>query len=213
MALVPTPCGPGETIFLIPSGDVGLAPVSDALINVSVVVCAAHLAAAQKTSQAFFAQTVQAHPELRQRFARTIHIKGLLTIGPMAQCTACPQQVGIMFRGDAAGVFDPFTSQGIYLALHSVTLAAAVAHRAVCNGALSADALRSYFLAYRQAFRDKYRLSTLIQLGLCVPWLANPIIDRLARRSMLTDIVVGVAGDCVSLTVVLSWRFAAQVFL
>ena len=118
-----------------------------------------------------------------------------------------------MFIGDAAGFFDPFTGQGIYLALHSATLAAAVAHRALCSGALSANALRSYFLAYRQAFRDKYRLSTLIQLGLRVPWLANHIIDRLARRPTLADIVVGVAGDFISPKVVLSWRFAVQVFL
>ena len=58
------PVRPWGEMFLIPSGYIGLAPVSGTLINVSVVVRAAHLAAAQKTSQAFFAQTVQAHPEL-----------------------------------------------------------------------------------------------------------------------------------------------------
>ncbi len=204
---------PWGEMFLIPSGYIGLAPVSDTLINVSVVVRAAHLAAAKKTSQAFFAQTVQAHPELRQRFAQAIRVRNLFTTGPMAQRTACPQQDGIIFIGDAAGFFDPFTGQGIYLALHSATLAAAVAHRALCSGALSADALRSYFRAHRQVFHDKYRLSALIQLGLRVPWLANRVIDRLARRPSLADIVVGVAGDFVSPKAVLSWRFATQVFM
>ena len=207
------PVRPWGEMFLIPSGYIGLAPVSDMVINMSVVVRAAHLAAAQKTSQAFFAQTVQAHPELWQRFAQAIRIKNLLTTGPMTQRTACPQQDGIMFIGDAAGFFDPFTGQGIYLALHSATLAAAVVHRALCCGALSADALRRYFLAHRQAFRDKYRLSALIQLGLRVPWLTNHVIDCLARRPALADIVVGVAGDFVSPKAVLSWRFATQAFL
>jgi len=206
------PVRPWGEMFLIPSGYIGLAPVSDSLVNVSVIVRAAHLAAAKKTAQAFFAQTVQAHPELQQRFAQAIRVKNLLTTGPMAQRTACPQQDGIMFIGDAAGFFDPFTGQGIYLALHSATLAAAVAHRALCSGAFSADDLGSYFLAHRQAFRDKYRLSALIQLGLRVPWLANRVIDRLARRPALADIVVGVAGDFVSPQAVLSWRFATQVF-
>jgi hypothetical protein len=105
------------------------------------------------------------------------------------------------------------SGQGIYLALHSATLAAAVAHRALCGGVLSADALRSYFLAHRQTFRAKYRLSTLIQLGLRVPWLAHHIIDRLACRPTLADIVVGVAGAFLSPKTVLSWRFAAPVFL
>jgi len=205
------PVRPWGEMFLIPSGYIGLAPVSDTLVNVSVVVRAAHLAAAKKTSQAFFAQTVQAHPELRQRFAQASRVKNLLTTGPMAQYTACPQQDGIMFIGDAAGFFDPFTGQGIYLALHSATLAAAVAHRALCNGVLSADDLRSYCFVHRQAFRDKYRLSALIQLGLRVPWLANRVINRLARCPALADIVVGVAGDFVSPKAVLSWRFATQV--
>src|SRR5262249_56263331 len=113
-------------------------------------------------------------------------------------CTACPSQDGIMFIGDTAGFFDPFTGQGMYLVLHSAILAAAVAHRALCSGVLSADALRSYFRAHRQAFRDKYRLSAIIQLGLRVPWLANRVIDRLARRPSLAAIGVGVAGDFVS---------------
>ena len=52
-----------------------------------------------------------------------------------------------------------------------------------------------------------------MQLGLRVPWLANHIIDRLARRPALADIVVGVAGDFVLPKVMLSWRFATQVFI
>ena len=88
-----------------------------------------------------------------------------------------------------------------------------VAHRILCSGALSAGSLRSYCLAHRQAFRDKYRLSVLIQLGLRVPWLTNRVIDCLARRPALAAIVVGVAGDFISLKAVLSWRFATQVFM
>lgn len=208
-----SPMRPWGEMFLIPAGYIGLAPVSDVLANVSVVVRAAHLAAAQETPEVFFAQTVQAHPELQQRFTSAVRVSKLLTTGPMAQRTACPQHDGILFIGDAAGFFDPFTGQGIYLALHSAALAATVAHRALCSGDVSARHLRSYFVAHRQAFGDKYRLSELIQLGLRVPWLANHVIDRLARRPALADTVVGVTGDFVSPKAVLSWRFAAQVLV
>ena len=88
-----------------------------------------------------------------------------------------------------------------------------VAQHALRSSALSADGLRSYCLAHRQAFRDKYRLSVLIQLGLRVPWLTNHVIDCLARRPALADIVVGVAGDFVSPKAVLSWHFATQALL
>lgn len=206
------PLQPWGEMFLIPAGYIGLAPVSDTLVNVSVVVRAAHLAAAQQPPEVFVARTVQSHPELQQRFARAVRAKKLLVTGPMAQRTACPQHDSILFIGDAAGFFDPFTGQGIYLALHSAVLAATVAHRALCSGDLSARQLRSYVLAHQQAFRDKYRLSALIQLGLRVPWFANHVIDRLARRPTLADTVVGVAGDFLSPKTVLSWRFATQIF-
>jgi len=91
--------------------------------------------------------------------------------------------------------------------------ACAVAHRTVCSGVLSADGLRSYCLAHRQMFRNKYCLSALIQLGLCVLWLANCVIDRLVRRPALADMVGGVAGDFVSPKAMLYWRFATQVFI
>ena len=207
------PLQPWGEMFLIPSGYIGLAPVSETLVNVSVVVRAAHLAAAPHKPEAFVTQTVQAHPELRQRFARAVRAKRLLVTGPMAQRMACPQQDGILFIGDAAGFFDPFTGQGIYLALHSAVLAATVAQRALRSGDLSARQLRSYVRAHQQAFRDKYRFSALIQLGLRVPWLANHVIGRLARRPTLADTVVGVAGDFLSPKLVLSWRFATQVLV
>lgn len=207
------PLQPWGEMFLIPSGYIGLAPVSDTLVNVSVVVRAAHLAAAQQQPADFVALTVQDHPELRQRFAQAVRAKKLLVTGPMAQRTACPQHDGILFIGDAAGFFDPFTGQGIYLALHSAVLAATVAHCALRRGDLSARNLRSYVLAHQRAFRDKYRLSALIQLGLRIPWLANHVIGRLARCPALADTVVGVAGDFLSPKTVLSWRFATQVLV
>lgn len=139
--------------------------MSDTLINVRVVGRAPQLAATKKTPQAFFAQTVQAHPKLRQRFAQAIHVKNLLTTGPMAQRTAYPHQDSIMLIGDAVGFFDPSTGQSIYLALYSATPAAAVAHRTLCSGVLSGDNLRSYYLAHRRAFCDTYRSAPLGNWG------------------------------------------------
>jgi flavin-dependent dehydrogenase len=131
----------------------------------------------------------------------------------MAQRTAWPQQGGILFVGDAAGFFDPFTGQGIYLALHSATLAATMAHRALCARDLSAQYLQHYYRTHQQAFHAKYRFSELIQLGIRLPWLANRLIERLARRPALADTVVSVAGDMVAPQAVLSWRFAKQLLL
>jgi hypothetical protein len=73
--------------------------------------------------------------------------------------------------------------------------------------------LQRYFLAHRRAFRDKYRVSALIQRGLRIPWLANHVIHRLARYPALANTVVGVAGDFLPPQAVLSWRFARRILI
>jgi flavin-dependent dehydrogenase len=176
-------------------------------------VRAQHLAQTHVKPALLLEQSIQAHPELRQRFALAERVKDVLITGPMAQRTACPRHDGILFVGDAAGFFDPFTGQGIYLALHSAELAALTAQHALASGDTSALRLRHYFFAHRQAFRHKYRVSELIQRGLRVPWLANRVIHRLACDPLLANTIVGVAGDFIPPHAVLSWRFARRVLL
>jgi flavin-dependent dehydrogenase len=200
-------------MFLIPSGYIGLAPVGEDCVNVSLVLRAARLAQMRCTPEAVLAPYIQAHPELRQRFADAVRLKKVLVTGPLAQRTRRPRHGGIVFVGDAAGFFDPFTGQGIYLALRSAELAAASAHRALCRGDVSVRSLQTYVDAHRRAFRDKYWLSELLQLGLRVPWLANRVITRLAQEPALADTVVGVAGDFLAPRTVLSWRFARRILV
>jgi menaquinone-9 beta-reductase len=190
-----------------------LAPVTAEVMNVSLVVRAQRLAQVHEKPAGFLERILQGHPELRHRFAQAEQVKNVLTTGPMAQRTLCPTYDGILFVGDAAGFFDPFTGQGIYLALHSAELAAAVAQQALTSDNTSADYLRRYFLAHQRAFLDKYRVSELIQLGLRIPWLANRVIDRLARDPALANTIVGVAGDFIPPQAVLSWRFARRVLV
>lgn len=204
------PVRPWGEMFLLPTGYLGLAPVGDNLMNVSLVTHKHHFRAAHP--EAFFEATLQSHAELRQRFAHATRVKGFLTVGPMAQRTVCPPYDGILFIGDAAGFLDPFTGQGIYLALHSAYLAAMTAHHALSHGDVSQQSLRQYYDAHHHAFRHKYRLSTLIQLGIRVPWVADRVINRLARTPTLADTIVGVVGDFLSPQEVLSWRFATRLF-
>ena len=204
------PVRPWGEMFLLPTGYLGLAPVGDNLMNVSLVTHKHHFRTAHP--EAFFEATLQSHAELRQRFAHATRVKGFLTVGPMAQRTVCPPYDGILFIGDAAGFLDPFTGQGIYLALHSAHLAAITAHHALSHEDVSRQSLRQYYDAYHHAFRHKYRLSTLIQLGIRVPWVADRVINRLARTPTLADTIVGVTGDFLSPQEVLSWRFAMRLF-
>jgi flavin-dependent dehydrogenase len=200
-------------IFLLPAGYLGLAPVGEQLMNVSLVVRSTHLAQAKLRPEVLLERTIQNHAELARRFVRSRRVKPVRTIGPLAQRTRPLHREGILFVGDAAGFFDPLTGQGIFLALRGAELAAMAAHRRLSEQAGATCALRDYEAAYRKAFDDKYRLSTFIQLGLRWPWLADRVVARLARQPALADTVVGVSGDFLAPSRVLSWDFARRVLL
>jgi geranylgeranyl reductase family protein len=197
-------------MFLIPGGYIGLAPVGDDCVNVSLVMRASRFASLGQRPEEALEQVIQTHSELVRRFTGAVRSTTVLTTGPMAQRLAPPQHDGILFAGDAAGFIDPFTGQGIFLALHSAELAADVVHQALQRGDVSAQMLQRYVHAHHQAFHQKYLLSAGIQCGLRVPWITNAVIARLAQRPTLADTVVSVTGDFLSPREVLSWRFARR---
>jgi geranylgeranyl reductase family protein len=203
----PQPCG---EMFLIPFGYIGLAPVGPEVMNVSLVMRTTQFGKAHGTREQVLERALSAHPELRQRFTHATRLKPILSLGPMAQRTLRPHHTGILFIGDAAGFFDPFTGQGIFLALYSAQLAAAAAHRILQSGDTSGWHARRYFQTYQQTYGEKRRVSELIQLGLRLPPLANHVINRLAQQPTLAHTLVGVTGDVLPPGAVLSWRFARR---
>src|SRR6185369_5734839 len=106
--------------------------------------------------------------------------------------------------GDAAGFYDPFTGEGVTLALRGAEIAAEVAHRALANGATD---LRLYDRRRDDATRDKFRLNRLLQRIVAWPALANAVARRLSRRPDLADRLVGIAGDFVPARTALGPRF------
>ena len=201
---------PFGEMFLIPYGYIGLAPVSPEVMNVSLVMRTTQIGRSHGTTEQVLERALSAHPELRQRFTHASRMKPILSLGPMAQRTIRPRHAGILFIGDAAGFFDPFTGQGIFLALHSAQLAAATAHRILESGDTSAQHARHYFSTYRRTYEEKRRVSELIQLGLRIPLLANRVIKRLAQQPALAHTLIGVTGDVLPPAAVLSWRFARR---
>ena len=95
--------------------------------------------------------------------------------------------------GDAAGFYDPFTGEGVTLALRSAELAA----EAIDDHLRGGTALSVYETRRRERTRDKFRLNRLLQQVVARPGLANQMAARLQRRPDLADPLVGIAGDFV----------------
>jgi len=111
--------------------------------------------------------------------------------------------------GDAALFLDPFTGQGLYLALRSAALAAAVVPRALANGASRAS-LAAYEEARAAEFDARRRVSRALQAVLYRPRAAHAVIHSLARDRVLARTLASATGDLIPSERVWSAGFALR---
>lgn len=102
---------------------------------------------------------------------------------------------GVILIGDAAGYFDPFTGQGIYRALRSARMAAAVAHGSLSSGNCSRADLERYEIRHRREFRAARALQSLIEQVTSRPPLMRGAALILRRWPELAGRLVATAGD------------------
>ena len=104
---------------------------------------------------------------------------------------------GFMLLGDAAGLIDPFTGEGIGNALYSGRIAAEVAAQAVASGDCSAAVMRNYDERLWGAIGNELEAGTrLQQLGRWRP-LLNYVFTRAARDETVSDHICGMIANVV----------------
>ena len=190
-------------------GYCGVAPLSSTLANVAFVLDQADLAPAAADLEGFYrAWLRRSWPHLAERLHGARLVEPPRAIGPLALDCDAVAVPGAALVGDAAGFYDPFTGEGITLALRTAELAAREIDRALARpGTGPVPRLAAYEGARAAATRDKFRFNRLVQVAVRSPAAANAIAHRLARRPDLADQLVGVAGDFVPARTVVGPRF------
>ena len=112
--------------------------------------------------------------------------------------------------GDAALFLDPFTGQGIYLALRSAALAVEVATRSLAAGRCDRPGLFAYEVARRREFAARARLSRALQAILYRPRAARTFVRALARDPGLARSLAAATGDLAPSEGILSARWGAR---
>jgi flavin-dependent dehydrogenase len=111
--------------------------------------------------------------------------------------------------GDAALFLDPFTGQGLYLALRSAALAAAVGPRALAMRASRAS-LAPYEATRAAEFDARRRVSRALQAVLYRPRAARAVIRALGRDRALARTLSAATGDLIPSERVWSPAFALR---
>jgi len=156
-------------------------PLGDELANVMVIV-------EQKTLEQWRGAIDERLQETATELAgrrRTLHRVQLagkrLAIGPLEHRTRTAGLPGVYLIGDAAGFLDPFTGQGVFLALRSASLAA---ESIVQGGAFSHV---RYARAQRKLFASRARIASSVSALLKTPWLTMLAAHSLQRSSTLRE--------------------------
>ena len=103
---------------------------------------------------------------------------------------------GLLAVGEAAGLVNPFTGEGIDYALESAALAAATIinalRQAPAEGPLPATTLADYSRDLRRRFRALFLLMRLAQRHALTPWVFDRLFGRGAQGQRLVDILIQV---------------------
>ncbi len=184
-------------IYIDPPDYSVLSPVSPGLVNLSLMVPLAHARPFRDRLQTFFHARLKQLRHLMPRLHGMRAQGRLVAMAPLAYQVREPRHGGVLLAGDAAGVYDPFTSEGLHAALHSAERLVEVAHRALAGGDVSARALGAYGDARRAATREKVWVSRALRFIIARRRLADRLAHALARRPTLLDAFMGVIGDFV----------------
>jgi flavin-dependent dehydrogenase len=128
-------------------------------------------------------------------FTAAIRVGARVSIGPLAHGTTRAVAPGAILVGDAAGFLNPFTGQGIHLALRGAERAAnALAASYALRGG-ETPAFAAYDRERAAEFHARERLAGLVDLLVRVPALGRRAARRLERcadlRALMADALAG----------------------
>jgi flavin-dependent dehydrogenase len=183
-------------MHVVAGGYCGIAPLTPSSANVAFVLDESEMAAAGGDLEGFYRGELERRwPRLQARLTRAHLLEVPRCIGPLALVARRISAPHALLVGDAAGFYDPFTGEGVTLALRSAEIAAAVADEALGQNRLTD--LGAYDALRHAATRHKFLLNRLLQRVVSRPELSNFVARRLRRRPDLADQLVGIAGDFV----------------
>ena len=136
-----------------------------------------------------------------ERWTRTLELAApsrvgsRVAIGPLAHRVRRAVVPGALLAGDAAGFLNPFTGQGVMLALRGAERAAAAIVESFSSANTEAAALKKYEFARRAELARRGRLAALVDVLVHVPVLARRAAERLERSPELAATLVDAFMD------------------
>ena len=171
-------------MYYFPGGYCGLAPIEGGLYN---ACCLVHRSLAQEGSAiaafAAWITGISGHHALAERLRPGSQFSKTVATAPVKPARRRSNIQGALLAGDAAGFLDPFTGDGISIALQSGRLAARVLAGCLRNRSASegiAQAAEIYRRKLDEAVGGSYRLAGILRALVRAPsWLQESVAASL----------------------------------
>src|SRR6202165_1823351 len=195
-------------------GYFGIVDVGLGLMNVAVVVPMSRAREIGEGRKEFLEQWIATRPHLAARFVGAERVTAVRATGPFATESRPAWAPGAALVGDAADFFDPFTGEGIYAALRGGELLAPFIVEAL-RGKQHDETrvLAGYEKVRHDEFGGKWKLERIVGMAIAYPYFLNNAARALSRNKDMADVLVGVAGDFISASLVLTPRFLFNLFI
>lgn len=172
-----------------------LNPLDAERANVMVVVPRAVLAQWSSDVDAGISGRAAALGRGARSFEGTRRVGERVSTGPLVQRARAPVAPGVVLVGDAAGLLDPFTGQGVLMALSGAQATATALARAVDAPGREEEIMREHAAARRGELAQRRRLCALIALLVTIPALGRRAAARVRARPALGErILEAVSG-------------------
>lgn len=189
------PHGDRGEMHLGPLGQVGLAPVGEGEVNLNLLLAERSAPLLRRmTPDALLRAALRATPSLRARGARA-RLGRVQATGRLPQRSRSVVAPGLALVGDAATFCDPFTGEGICLALQGAELLAARLAAMPDSGPVPDRLLRAYATDWARHFGPRLRLGRGLQSILTRRGLAEHLVAGLGRIEAVNRLFIAVTGD------------------
>lgn len=157
-------------------------PFDAAHANIMVIVRENDLGSRKNDVDQFIRERARALSGDAARFAEARLEGKRVAVGPLAHCTRGVTAGNVLLAGDAAGFIDPFTGQGVYLALRGGIAAARAIAAAVASPSSARAAIENYGSALSGEMRRRGKLARIVRSF--TGWAA---LSRRAARNIERD--------------------------
>ena len=171
-------------------------PFDAAHANIMVIVREKDLSARKNDVDRFIRERARALSGDSARFAEARLEGKRVAVGPLAHSTRAVTAGNVLLAGDAAGFIDPFTGQGVYLALRAGIAAGRAIVEAVASPSSARRAIEHYGADLSGEMRRRAKLSWIVRSFVGYAALSKRAARNVERDPERAQVLIDAIAGC-----------------